>query len=188
MTHIARISSSCLLLNHGKIHFAGATNKAILEYQRFFEKDDNPVRAGSGEARVETMEIVGRIPDGEKIVCQTGDPMHIRLKITSSIDISKATINICFSTLGGDLIAECGNYIYPHNISLKTGKSVFVDMHIDSLALNPGLYIIGVILMSEDMIIHYDWRGRVYSLEVNGPQIATASHQIQAKWDVTEVA
>lgn len=188
MTHISRISSSCLLLNHGKIHFAGATNKAILEYQRFFEKDDNPVRAGSGEARVETMEIVGCTGDGEKIECRTGDPMHIHLKISSTIDIPKATINVGFSTLGGDLVAECSNYVYPNKVSLMAGKSVSVDMHLDALALNPGLYVIGVILMSEDMVVHYDWRGRVYTLEVNGPQIATASHQIQAKWDVTEVA
>jgi len=187
MTHVSRISTRCILLNHGKIHFSGPTNKAVMEYQRFFEKDAEDVRAGSGEARVERAEVVGADGVG-KVICRVGEPICIRMRIESSIDIHQATINLGFCTPGGDLVAECGNYVYPHPIRLERGRPVSVDAHLDALSLNPGVYTVGVILMSGDMVAHYDWRGRVLTLEVIGERMSTASHQIQARWDVTEVA
>ena len=185
VAHIARVATRCMVLNHGRVDYVGPTAEAVLHYQRFFEEPvpDVPVRAGSGEARAEIVAVQGQVPDrAASLGCMTGEPFTIEMELESKVDLEQVTVDIGFSTLGGDLVAECGNYVHPVALPLRSGERKRVTIRIPHLPLNPGLYRMGYLVMSADMVAHYDWVKHFVTLEVHGERLATATTQIRAEW------
>ena len=188
MAHIARIADRVIVLDHGRIHTAGDAEQGVLAYHRICERAQFGNRAGNGDCRVEQVDIQGVQANTEHHVgCRCGESLIVALQVQPRVDIPQLTVNLDFFNLGGMHVAECGNYVYPHPVVARAGERLEIRVTIDPFTLNPGLYRLGVILGSEDLVTHYDWMDHVATLEVSGSRIGTAPQQFTGKWETGPV-
>ena len=187
MTHIARLADSALVLDCGRPAFHGSTPDAINAYYGLFDVVDPDLRAGSGRARIRSLTFLdgaGRLVNAATF----GEPLVVRAEVVADEDIESAVVDVAFRTVADELVAECNNYVRPHPIRLSAGKSIHVDMRIECLTLNPGLFRVGAFLLSEDMTHHYDWIHYAGRLEVRGGRHAAAGQQFLAEWSVRDAS
>jgi lipopolysaccharide transport system ATP-binding protein len=181
MPMVARMCEYSLTMNKGKKHFFGKTSEAIIKYYNLFEGKRGNDRTGTGEAHVEQINF-SCININDRPVINYGDELNIKILITANLDIPDLIVNLVFRDLSDNVIAECSNYINPIQIIIRKGESIQVQTSIKEFTLNPGIYHFDIILMSKDMIRHYDWLRPARVIEVRGPRIATGGQQFKAIW------
>lgn len=181
MPMVARISQRSLVMNKGINHFYGKTNEAVIKYYNLFESNKNHDRMGSGEVQINAMHF-GILDNNCRGIVRYGDELSIRVKITANIDIADLILNVVFRDLLDNVIAECNNYINPVEININKNESIEIEISIKEFTLNTGIYNVDIILMSENMIRHYDWIRPAKVIEVLGPRVATGGQQFRAIW------
>jgi len=186
MTHIHRIADRCLLLDDSCVCFEGNTQDAVMQYQGMFvEENETATRAGSGEVLAREICVNGKqVNEGDTVHANSGDAFTADLEVASSIDVEELTVNLYFTNVGGEPVAECGNYVHEAPISIHQGETKHISLRIPELTLNPAIYKLGLLLMSGDMVFHYDWLKDFIQLQVKGRRTATASQQFKATWSV----
>jgi lipopolysaccharide transport system ATP-binding protein len=183
MPMIARMCADSLVMNKGEKHFFGKTNEAVIKYYNLFEGKKKNIRTGTGEVHVDAIHFVSTLNKDDKSIVKYGDELNIRIKITANMDITELVLNLVFRDLSDNVIAECNNYINPVQIRMHKGESIQIQTSIKEFTLNPGIYNLDIILMSKDMIRHYDWIRPAHVIEVFGPRIGTGGQQFKAIWD-----
>ena len=182
MAHVARLSQRSLVLQRGRSHYIGPTPDAVREYSKLFDRPDE-TRHGNGDARFEKIEFIDA--DGNVSTTLThAQPARIRLTIAAHRDVPSMVHNLGFRTVAGELIAECNNYVLSQPTSLKRGERIVAEAQIDHLTLNPGVYKVGALLLSGDMVRHFDWLAHFQTIEVVGGRPAIAKQQLSPRWDV----
>lgn len=187
MPQVSRLSSKILLLSKGKEEFIGSTGDGIGRYYNLFRASSvNKNRAGSGEALIKKIDTLNRnfLPSDR---FNYGENFIVRMEIFSGISIPNLVIDLGFYTLGDEAVAECNNYVMPKTISIKRQKTLQVDIKIDKLSLNPGIYKLSAFLLSENMTHHFDWLQNFMSIEVVGERSGIAGNQFHADWSVSNV-
>jgi lipopolysaccharide transport system ATP-binding protein len=184
MPLVHRIAQKSMVLDKGKIHYVGRTPRAIMEYYNLFEDKDNNIRTGSGIAKVDS--FIFDIPSrNDKSLINYGEPLRIEIEVSAYKDIRNLIVDIVFRNISNDVIAECNNYIEPFCINLQDGERKKLEIKINEFTLNPGIYNVAILLMSYDMVDHYDWIRTVQRIEVSGENIATAGQQFKAEWKMS---
>lgn len=182
MPHVARLASQTIVLKKGRVHFSGNTPEGINAYYGLFDQQLTQDRIGSGEAIIESIELLNA--DGNPTdEIEFGSPLHARLTVDSSLDIDSVVIDLGFLNIGSELVAESNNFVKPQRLSISAGRSV-VDVHIDSFTLNPGVYRVATLLLSENMSYHYDWVSDAMRFSVVGARPASAGQQFSPRYIV----
>ena len=181
MSHVARIAQRALVMDHGRALSLTRTPNALVEYYRLFKQEVEAQRSGTGEARIDAVAVLdgsGR-PTREFSYGQT---MMLRLQISTQAPLKGLVFDIAFRTAGDELVAECNNFVRSRPLRLQQGGRARLEVVIDSLLLNPGVYRLAYLLTSADMAAHYDWIRGTDTVTVVDGRPATAALQFDARW------
>jgi hypothetical protein len=183
MPLVAKLAQKSMVLSKGKMAFNGPTNESIPRYYHLFANKEDDMRMGNGDAVIDSFAF--DIPHyDDKCLIDFGGRLKIRVKLSARKKIEGLIVNIIFRSIADDVIAECNNHVEPFRIGMYAGEKKHLGVTIEQLTLNPGVYKVALALMSEDMLVHYDWIRTSTKIEVAGKRIATAGQQFIANWQL----
>ena len=199
MGHVSRLASRTLVLNKGKNYFIGATNLAIIEYQKlcgtagkdaiqeklFDTKGLGFERVGSGEIRITSVKLIDQYGQ-ENNEFQYGSFLRVVLDVEAKVNIDSLVVDLGFYTMSNEVVAECNNFVLPRHISVEKQQKMTIEVLIKELTLNPGAYKMSALLLSDNMTAHYDWMKHFTSIKVTGARVAIANQQFKADWKLIQ--
>ncbi|HMV06009.1 MAG TPA: ABC transporter ATP-binding protein [Accumulibacter sp.] len=187
MAAISRLSTRVLVLDHGRAVFHGQPPEAISCYHRLFDARVQPSRQGLGTARIHSVEFIDA--SGRKVrSIRQGQPLGVRLAVYSQVAITNVCLDLVFVSLADEVVAECNSQLSGMSIDLMANREIQVLALIDSFSLNAGDYRLSALVLSADMVTHYDWQKDVASLEVCADRVGVAGQQYRAQWTIEERA
>ena len=186
MPHVSRLATRSLVLNECNINFKGPTALAIHRYYRLFDIKEPETRSGSGETRFVSIRFLNE-EGTETTKFRYGRPLCAVLEMEAEIDVESLVVNLAFRTIAGEVTAECNNFVNPFNIGIKSDHKLVVEVTIKELTLNPGVYSVAALLLSENMVSHYDWVRTAATIEVEGGRPGTGGQQFMAAWKFKRV-
>jgi ABC-type polysaccharide/polyol phosphate transport system ATPase subunit len=157
------------LLEHGNMVAVGAAGEIVDSYLDDVHTDRVPdgahgVRWGSGEGRIELIELLDRHGRPTTTV-RTGDEVTIRLHYLMSEPIEKPIFGIAVHTLEGMAVSGPSTRFGAPVPDSLAGEGV-VDLHIPKLLLVPGTYDLGCSLNDYTGSMTYDLRHRALRFDV----------------------
>jgi hypothetical protein len=108
---VERLCDRAILLRHGQLAFDGPTHDAIVRYHRLLAEEEDPAERGaglrewgSGEARIEDVELLG--PDGEpRAQFLAGEGAALRLQVSAERPLPAPRLSWELRGEGGILLA-----------------------------------------------------------------------------------
>jgi ABC-type polysaccharide/polyol phosphate transport system ATPase subunit len=179
------------LLEHGELRAVGPAGQVIDTYLADVHVDrtadgEHGSRWGSGEGRVERVELLG--PDGRATTeVKTGDEITIRLHYRFEEPIERPVFGIAIQTLEGMIVSgpntRQGGFV-PDRLQ-GTG---YVDLHIDRLMLVAGTYDLSASLYDYSCSHAYDFRYLTFRFDVQrgDPTEEFGVLALGGVWDATE--
>ena len=184
MPHIARMCDKAIFLTHGLTQGVVSTQEGIMKYELSFNGESKKkCRIGIG----------GIILNDVRINCQTverGKKVHVETNYGSSFSVDarlsaikncEIVVDVTFHSLTGEAVAECNNFVDPFCLEVLAGKPNKLIISIERITLNPGVYQVGLLVLSKNMLTHYDWLEGICELRVCGNP-AIAGQQLIADW------
>ncbi len=158
-------------LEHGVLRRLGPASEVIDEYLSVSHTEraadgSHGVRWGTGEARVEKIEVLDASGEPVKRV-RTGDTVVFRFHYKSKALISKPVWGMALFTLDGVWVTgpstrEVG--LFPDR--LEPGEEGWVDLRVDRLLLLPGTYDVSASMFNITGAQVYDMRHRAFRFDV----------------------
>lgn len=183
MHMVTRIASKCLVINKSKKLFYGLNETAINKYYSLFDQIPGKLRTGSGEVQVLSV-LFREEMIKENIKINYGDSFDLIITIKSKRKESSLIINLVFRDVNDIMVAECSNFVNSQTIKIFSNDVRTICVSIPHMTLNPGKYKMALLLMSDNMMKHYDWHRNLTNLEVTGSNRSTAAQQFIANWKV----
>ena len=170
MSSMRTLCDSVAWLEHGQLQGVGSSAELIDGYvdealeERPVEQQGG-TRRGSGEAlveRVELLDAAGRA----RTSFRTGDAVVLRLHYDAKVAIDAPVFGWSIETLDG-------TYLWAHHS--RDGQMVpdriegrgYVDLVVDRLPLQPGVFDLSASLVAFDCVHEYDHRKRLVRFDVN---------------------
>jgi ABC-type polysaccharide/polyol phosphate transport system ATPase subunit len=108
---VERLCDRAILLRHGRVEFDGPTHDAIVRYHRLLAEEEDPAERGaglrewgSGEARIEAVELLGA--DGEpRAQFLAGEGATLRLRVSAERPLPPPRLSWELRGEGGILLA-----------------------------------------------------------------------------------
>ena len=108
---VERLCDRAILLRHGRVEFDGPTHDAIVRYHRLLAEEEDPAERGaglrewgSGEARIEAVELLGA--DGEpRAQFLAGEGAALRLRVSAERPLPAPRLSWELRGEGGILLA-----------------------------------------------------------------------------------
>jgi ABC-2 type transport system ATP-binding protein len=176
-------------LEHGELKAIGPAPEVIDQYVATahvvrHDDGDGGQRWGSGEALIDTIELLGN--DGKPThTVRTGDRVTVRLHYSTSEPIRQPIFGLGIFTLAGDILAgpnsrEIG--LLPDKLD---GKGI-LDIVIPNLVLLPGTYELSPTLYDFTYQHPYDHRHRAmrFDVEAGNPRIQDGVISLGAEWSL----
>jgi ABC-type polysaccharide/polyol phosphate transport system ATPase subunit len=168
---IRNLCDTAAWLEHGALRRVGSSNDVIDEYLTESHTEraadgDHGARWGTGEARVERIEVLDESGEPVKRVC-TGDTVIFRFHYKSDALIRKPVWGMALTALDGVWVTgpstrEVG--LFPDR--LDPGAEGYVDLRVDRLLLLPGTYDVSASLFNVTGAQVYDMRHRALRFDV----------------------
>jgi ABC-type polysaccharide/polyol phosphate transport system ATPase subunit len=179
------------LLEHGKLINVGNPPDIVDEYLDRAHPDRvhdgvHGTRGGSGEARIEDVEVLGA--HGEPLDnVRTGDSLVFRLHYEVDEPIEKPVFGFSITRLDGVLVSGTNtreHEVYPEKID---GRG-YVDLVVDRFLALPGIYDMSVSLSNHTLTHTYDDRYRRFRFEVEHghPNEHTGLVSLGGDWDLRD--
>jgi ABC-2 type transport system ATP-binding protein len=167
---VRNLCDEVALLEHGVLRAVGESTEVIDRYLDDVHEDrvldDNgTVRWGSGEGRIERVELLDR--RGEAITSvRTGDPMTIRLHYALNEPLDKPVFGFAINTLEGATVTG-PNTRQAGAVPDRLEGSGFVDYRVDRVMLIAGTYDLTVSIFDYSCSHPYDFRQRIVRFDVD---------------------
>jgi ABC-type polysaccharide/polyol phosphate transport system ATPase subunit len=169
LTSIQNLCDSVALLEHGDLRRVGPAAEVVDEYlgDVFAERSEESeygVRWGSGEGRVETIELLDASGQPVKRV-RTGDTVVFRFHYETSERVPQPVFGMAVHTIDGVHVTGPNTResdVVPDAID-GTG---FVDFRVERLLLVPGTYDVSGTLYDYSCAHAYDHRHRAFRFDV----------------------
>jgi ABC-2 type transport system ATP-binding protein len=168
---VRNLCDTAAWLEHGQMRRMGNASEVIDDYLTESHADraadgTHGARWGTGEARVEKMEVLDVSGEPVKRVC-TGDTVIFRFHYKSDALIPKPVWGMALYTLDGVWVTgpstrEVG--LFPDQ--LEPGAEGYVDLRVDRLLLLPGTYDVSASLFNITGATVYDMRHRALRFDV----------------------
>lgn len=187
---VRNMCDSVAWLEHGKIKKIGDAGKVIDEYVAHAHADTTTdeagnTRWGSGEARIETIEILKDGAPSEDL--HTGDHITVRMHYNAEQRIAKPVFSVGIYTLEGTFLAgpntrEVG--LVPDFID---GKG-YVDFDVPYLPLLTGVYDLTVAIYDYSHQHPYDHRHQAlrFNVEAGDPHLVHGIVSLNANWSIKD--
>ena len=185
MPAVSRLSTRTMVLDHGKTSFHGHPAEAIAHYHRLFDNQMRPTRQGLGSACIHSLQVLDAAGCPVRSIVQ-GQGLTVRFGVRTDVAITNTCLDLVFVSIADEVVAECNNLVAGKTINLQAGSDIHVYVHIDSFSLNAGIYRISALVLSADMIMHYDWQKDIASIEVRADRVGVAGQQYRARWTLTD--
>ena len=174
MTAVHNICDEVAWLDHGQVKMIGPARKVVDEYvgnvqvDRAVDTDSGGSRWGSGEGRIERVELVddAGVPRGS---VRTGDAMRIRLHYELDQPIERPVFGVAVHTLDGTHVTGPNTRDAEFVPDRLEGRG-YVDLVIDRLYLLPGTYDISASLYDYACLHPFDFRHKVLRFDVDAGQ------------------
>jgi ABC-2 type transport system ATP-binding protein len=168
---VRNLCDTAAWLEHGQMRRIGNASEVIDDYLTESHADraadgTHGARWGTGEARVEKMEVLDVSGEPVKRVC-TGDTVIFRFHYKSDALIPKPVWGMALYTLDGVWVTgpstrEVG--LFPDQ--LEPGAEGYVDLRVERLLLLPGTYDVSASLFNITGATVYDMRHRALRFDV----------------------
>ena len=186
---VRNLCDTVALLEHGVLKEVGPAAHVIDNYMtdaHVARHDDGTggSRWGSGEGRIDKVEIIGRGGVATQSV-KTGDRVTIRLHYTTSQPIERPVFGIAIETINGVSVAG-PNTRDVEVVPEKVNGSGVVDMTVERLLLLPGTYDIAVGFYDYSATHPYDHRLHAlrFDVEPGEPYQQHGLVALDARWTV----
>jgi len=171
LDQVRNLCDTAAWLDHGSLHRLGPAAEVIDEYLTEGHTErvadgDHGARWGSGEARIEQIELLDASGEPVKRV-RTGDTVVFRLHYQCDTHIERPIWGIALFTFDGVLVTspstrEAG--LVPD--AVDPGSAGYLDLRVERLVLLPGTYDISASLMNYTRSHEYDMRHRAFRFDV----------------------
>lgn len=182
MSSISRLAKDVIVLNNGRVSCYGRKDRAISEYNSSINIENSSERIGNGLVKIKHIQI--NSSSNYHINVNYCDPVIIDMTVESSIHITDMCIDIVFTSLSESVTAECNSLLSNKPICLEVGQVLGIQTKIDKLTLNGGIYKVSALLLSNDMVTHYDWMKDFATINVHSEIIGVAGNQFIADWNI----
>jgi lipopolysaccharide transport system ATP-binding protein len=182
MPDISRVSSSIMVMNHGKPeYYSYDVPKGIDLFYSHFKGEQSTV-AGNGRATICHVEFES---NGKKGIDCLNYLDHLSLHIHTTVDSAIKYPNISVVLLNQELqnIAQCHSYFNDFKIR-NSGKDLHILLDLGKINLNPGLYSLEVAVTSENRGEVLCKVQNVLRLRVTGQFVGYAPVQLKGDWKV----
>ena len=182
MSHITRICSHVLVLEKGTVAHYGDVNAGVNRYLQSFKTDYVSYRTGNGKVNVLQWRFLNA--QGEEATNFLYDTSFtIELELTANETVGQINVIIAFFDKNQNLVAECNSFVQSYSIDIRTHESLKIRIRLEHLILNAGEYKISLLLLSSNMLEHYDWLHYVSSIFVKG-KVGGAPQQYKPTWEI----
>jgi hypothetical protein len=159
---VERLCDRAVLLREGRVEFDGSTHDAIVRYRQQLAGDLDPAERGaglnewgSGEARLENVELVG--PDGEpRTQFLAGESLTLRLRIVAAQPIAPPRLSFELRDASGVLVAGSGRSTAELGWDQET-SDLTVRFDVEQLPLADGRFTLRLGLTDETGERLYHW-------------------------------
>nr|MBA2327138.1 ABC transporter ATP-binding protein [Actinomycetota bacterium] len=168
---VRNLCDTAVWLDHGALHRLGPAAEVIDEYLTEAHTErvadgDHGARWGSGEARIEQIELLDASGQPVKRV-RTGDTVVFRLHYQCDTHIERPIWGVALFTLDGVWVTspstrEAG--LVPD--AIDPGSAGHLDLRVERLLLLPGTYDISASLMNYTRSHVHDMRHRAFRFDV----------------------
>ena len=180
------------MLEHGKLLDLGKAPAVIDRYVDKVHLDRLPdgqygTRNGSGEGRIERIEILDRHTGEPAERVRTGDDVIFRLHYMAHEPIERPIFGFAVNSLDG--VRVSGTNTREHEVVPdKIDGPGYVDLHVARLLLTPGTYDVSVSMYNYTVTHPYDSRNRFFRFDVdNGqPPERTGVVSLGGEWKLDE--
>jgi lipopolysaccharide transport system ATP-binding protein len=202
MGAIQSLCSSALLLETGRVTFAGTAQDAVQAYSRNRAEASNGVHAsnkwtrqGTGLARVKSIRIEDEQGNAHAVYCM-GEPVVFVVEVEFAEEVSNPILGLNIVTEEGIRVADCRSAHYGVQIGNVWGDIEY-RVRIESLSLYPRSYSIEPWVTDSACLSVYDWVKDAADLVVtSGPNFlsgagVTGDHGIsfvQTSWEIRRSA
>jgi ABC-type polysaccharide/polyol phosphate transport system ATPase subunit len=156
-------------LEHGRLVKVGSPFELVDEYVDESHEDRVPTtegraRWGSGEATVRQLQLLGK--DGKPVTSvSTGDAVTFRLHYDAAVRVERPVFGLAIDTVDGV-------YLWAHHS--RDGEMVpdsiegsgYVDLAIEHLMLQPGVFDVSASVVAHDCVHVYDYLKRCLRFDV----------------------
>ncbi len=155
---------------HGNLREIGnagdVIDKYVAEVQTDRQEDEgSSARWGSGEARIEDVELLDATGDGNTRF-NTGQPFTIRIHYNATERIERPVFGLAIYTLDGFLVTGPNTRDGKLDIEAIEGRG-HVDLAVDRLLLLPGTYDISASLYDHAIVHPFDFRQRFLRFDMD---------------------
>ncbi len=176
VTHdLAAVDNLCdeaAWLEDGQLKLVGPARQMVDRYMNSIqdeseEQDHDPAgdRWGSGEARIESVELLGG--DGTPVTRpRTGGSLTFRFHYYLQEAINRPVFGMAVHTLDGTYLTG-PNTRYTDCVPDRLQGSGHVDLHVERLLLLPGTYDLSAVVYDYSCVHPYDHRHRAFRFNVD---------------------
>ena len=157
-------------LDHGRLQGIGKPSEIVDGYvesthteREVTSTPDGGTRHGSGEVRVDAVEVLG--PDGPGSV-RTGDPFAVRLHWSATADVPDVVLGIGMHTITGQHVTGPNTKDAGLRVDALAGEKGTVELSVDRLMLLPGTYEISTGVVDSSMAHSFDHQTRAARFDV----------------------
>ena len=181
MPQVSRICNRLVVMDEGNTIYNGETAQGIESYYSAFQGERNII-AGSGRAEIKNIKLLNSsncetdsIEHGESLIIEFETKID-RLEPNPSVSITLASQEL-------QVVAQCHSKY--NRITLKhEGKTLKIRVILPDLYLNPGTYLLSMIIFNENGAEHMAWHHTVKKIRVNGNFFGGAPYQVQGIWQI----
>ena len=189
---VERLCDRAVLLRNGNVEFDGPTHDAIVRYRQLLAGEIDPAERGaglkewgSGEARLERIELVG--PDGEpRTQFLAGERLALRLRIEMVRSLPPPRVSLEIRDSSGLLVSGSG--ISARELGWQEGTTPLVArFEVDQLPLADGRFHVRLGLTDDGGEQLYHWLDDALSFVVYPAGDERGVVRLDGRWSKEEV-
>jgi lipopolysaccharide transport system ATP-binding protein len=171
---IQRLCSKCLMMEHGRAVDYGNTDNIMSHYLSSYTYQASPKEwidtsrlrrsNGNGKARFIAVQYSG-FNDSVVSSPHSDGPLEFLLNIESNLSISHARLSVIIYNQAGTKLINADTRCIGQSINLQKGTNL-IQLKIESIHLNPGIYTIGLWLADSLAIMAFDFIESAFEFEV----------------------
>jgi ABC-type polysaccharide/polyol phosphate transport system ATPase subunit len=189
---VERLCDRAILLRQGSVEFDGPTHDAIVRYRQLLAGDLDPAERGaglkewgSGEARIEQVELVG--PDGEeRTQFLAGESLTLRLRVATERPLPPPRLSLELRDSSGLLVAGSGRSTAELGWDRET-TAILVRFEVEQLPLADGRFHLRLGLTDETGERLYHWLDDALNFVVYPAGEERGVVRLEGRWTGEEI-
>jgi lipopolysaccharide transport system ATP-binding protein len=168
LSEIVRVCNNCIVMNKGKLIYAGNVHEAIRHYQKIMHIDNNVVFK-RGNSLFHLLEVLTLNSDeNKKSKFTSGDDIVLEIKYKSNFDAENSIFLIKLVSQEIGQFASFTNLVKKHRIPIRKGIGT-VRVKLYDLHLLSGTYAIEVHVYDQDKKTFWDQMVPACTFEITEP-------------------